>query len=258
MDKAVDKHDTTPRLGNRVDLSRRDVLMGGLFLGGLMLTGCGSQNAGLPSPRYPFEGGAGAEIVRNQPVTVPPPAAPVRAPAPEAPGGIIARSQWTRTGMARPREANPMNGITRITIHHDAIVSTDIRSGADAARRIESIRRSHVQRGWADIGYHYVIDPQGRVWEARTTSKQGAHVEDHNEHNLGIVLMGNFSVHPPTQQATVALERFVASQMSLYNVPLSRVYTHQELKSTACPGTRLQRFMNTTRGRSGGLYALAT
>jgi hypothetical protein len=248
-------HDTTPR-PDRVELSRRDVLMGGLFLGGLMLTGCGSQNAGLPGPRYPFEGGTGSEIVRNQPVTVP--AAPVRAPAPEVPSGIVARSQWTRSGIARPSEANAMNGISRITIHHDAIVSTDLRSGSDVARRIESIRRSHVQRGWADIGYHYVIDPQGRVWEARTTAKQGAHVEDNNEHNLGIVVMGNFNVHAPSPQATVAVDRFVALQMNRYNVPLSRVYTHQELKSTACPGNRMQRFMNSTRGRSGGLYALAT
>ncbi len=251
----MDTNDTTPRSSN---LNRRDVVLGGLFLGGLMLTGCGSQNAGLPGPRYPFEGGSGPELVRNQPVTVP--AAPVPTPAPviELPNGLMSRSQWTRSGVARPREANPMNGISRITVHHDAIVSTDLRSSADVARRIESIRRSHVQRGWADIGYHYVIDPSGRVWEARSTGLQGAHVENNNEHNLGVMVLGNFNVHAPTTAATAGLDRFVASQMQRYRVPMSRVYTHQEIKSTACPGTRLQRYMVATRGRSGGLYSLSS
>ena len=150
-----------------------------------------------------------------------------------------------------------MRGISRITVHHDAIVSTDLRSTSDVTRRIESIRRSHVQRGWADIGYHYVIDPSGRVWEARSTAYQGAHVEDNNEHNLGVVVLGNFDVHAPTLAATVAVERFVASQMHRYRVPMDRVYTHRELRRTACPGSRLQRFMIATRSSGGGLMALA-
>jgi hypothetical protein len=170
----------------------------------------------------------------------------------------MSRSQWTRMGIARPNEAHDMNGINRITVHHDAIVSTDLRSSSDVARRIESIRRTHVQKGWADIGYHYVVDPQGRVWEGRPVYKQGAHVEDNNEHNLGVVVLGNFSVHAPTAAATSSLERFVAQQMQRYRVPLGRVYTHQELRPTECPGTRLQRFMIATRGRRGDLYAMTT
>lgn len=252
----MERQDTTPR---PFDLTRRDVLRGSLFFGGLLLTGCASQNAGLPGPRYPFEGGAstGPEIASNQPVVVPPAPQPAKPQIPSVPNGVMSRSNWTRSGIARPTEINPMNGIRRITVHHDAIVSTDLRSSSDVARRIESIRRSHVQRGWADIGYHYVVDPQGRVWEARSLTKQGAHVEDNNENNMGVVVLGNFDVHPPSMAATTAVERFVAQQMQRYNVPLNRVYTHRELKSTACPGSRLQRFMVATRGAGGGLYAMA-
>jgi hypothetical protein len=251
----VERQDITPR---SFEPTRRDVLLGGLFFGGLMLTGCASQNAGLPGPRYPFEGGAstGPELVRNQPAVIP----PAPAPAPrtiEVPNGIVARSQWTRSGIARPKEINEMRGVSRITVHHDAIVSTDLRSSSDVARRIESIRRSHVQKGWADIGYHYLVDPQGKVWEGRSLAKQGAHVEHNNENNMGIVVLGNFDVHAPTMAATVGVERFVAGQMQRYNVPISRVYTHRELKSTACPGSRLQRFMVASRGHGGGLYALS-
>lgn len=256
MDFSVETPDITPRPS--FELSRRDALMGGLFFGGLMLTGCASQNAGLPGPRYPFEGGGTSELVRNQPAVIPTPAAPMPAPRqiPDVPNGIVSRSQWTRSGVARPKEINPLGGVSRITIHHDAIVSTDLRSSADVARRIESIRRSHVQRGWADIGYHYIVDPSGRVWEGRSTAFQGAHVEDNNENNLGVMVLGNFDVHAPTQAATVALERFVASRMQAYRVPLSRVYTHKEIRSTACPGTRLQRFMLATRGGGGSLRTM--
>lgn len=252
----MERQDITPR---SFELTRREILRGGLFFGGLLLTGCASQNAGLPGPRYPFEGGVstGPEIVKATPAYMPPTPAPAPLPAVEIPGGIMSRSQWTRSGIARPSQANPMNGINRITIHHDAIVSTDVRSGTDAARRLESIRRSHVQKGWADIGYHFVIDPQGRVWEARTLAKQGAHVENNNENNMGIMVMGNFDVHAPTAAATTAVDRFVAAQMQRYRVPLNRVYTHRELKSTACPGSRLQRYMIATRSSSGGMYHLA-
>lgn len=252
----MERQDITPR---SIDVSRRDLLRGSLFFGGLFLTGCAtSQNAGLPGPRYAFEGGVstGPDLVTNQPVVVPPPA-PARPTVPAVPNGVMARSQWTRSGIARPREINEMAGVRRITVHHDAIVSTDLRSSSDVARRIESIRRSHVQKGWADIGYHYIVDPQGRVWEGRSLSKQGAHVENNNEHNIGVVVLGNFDVHPPTMAATTAVERFVALQMQRYNVPLTRVYTHRELKSTACPGSRLQRFMVASRNTGGGLYALA-
>lgn len=254
---AVETHDITPRTP---DLSRRDVLLGGLFFGGLFLSGCGgSQNSGLPGPRYAFEGGVGPDVTRNTVVTAAPlPAAPTPAPTVEVPTNVMSRSQWTRSGVARVKEANPMNGIRRITVHHDAIVSTDLRTGSDVTRRLESIRRSHVQRGWADIGYHFAIDPHGRVWEARSTGLQGAHVEHNNENNLGIVLLGNFDAHAPTSAATASLNRFVASQMQRYSVPLSRVYTHRELKPTACPGSRLQRFMVETRNRSGGLYMMST
>jgi hypothetical protein len=257
MELHVSTPDATPRPPN--ELSRRDVLLGGLFLGGLMLSGCGSQNAGLPGPRYPFEGGTGPELVRNQPAVMPPAAPqPVQPAQIELPRGIVSRSQWTRAGLYPRRETNPMNGISRITVHHDAIVSTDLRSTADVARRIESIRRSHIQNGWADIGYHYLIDPSGRIWEGRTTALQGAHVKENNEHNLGIVMLGNFDVHAPSPAATLALERFLASRMQSYRVPIVRVYTHREIKPTACPGSRLQRFMIATRGRGGNLLSMAT
>src|SRR5690606_33804179 len=129
-----------------------------------------------------------------------------------------------------------------------------INTQADVADRIEMIRRSHVEsRGFADIGYHYIIDPAGRIWEGRSVAYQGAHVKDNNENNLGILVLGNFQRQTPTRAATETLDRFVASQMARYGVPLTRVKTHREITVTECPGESLQRYMNATRARGGGL-----
>jgi len=76
--------------------------------------------------------------------------------------------------------------ITRITVHHDGMDTFSSTSQADAAHRIELIREAHVnQRKFADIGYHYIIDPGGRVWEGRNVRFQGAHVQDNNEGQPG-------------------------------------------------------------------------
>ncbi|HYE03451.1 MAG TPA: peptidoglycan recognition family protein [Phycisphaerales bacterium] len=227
-------------------LSRRFLLGGGLVAGAALMTGCQSSGrlGALPAPRWPSD-------------TRPMPAPPTPAPGPAhavAPPGVIPRAQWTRAGVAKSWDINPMNGVSRITIHHDAMPSQRIRAAADAAARLEQVRRAHVEdRGWADIGYHYIIDPAGRVWEGRSTRYQGAHVADTNENNLGIMVMGNFDQQTPTPQALAALERFTGQQMARYRIPLARVHTHQELKPTRCPGNALQAFMVRARVPGGAL-----
>ncbi|MGE3108925.1 MAG: peptidoglycan recognition family protein [Phycisphaerales bacterium] len=233
-------------------IHRRQLLGGGLALGGLFLVGCQTtRSASLPGPAWPTirdEGG----VIKARPLP-PPPTAVAPAPTTEVPTGIVSRSAWTRSGVARPRDINPMNGVSRITVHHSGINSSDLRSSSLVVRELEGIRSGHVGRGWADIGYHYIIDPFGRVYEGRATRFQGAHVENNNEHNLGIMVLGNFDQQTPTPQAQASLMQFVRSQMSQYNVPVSRVYTHRELKPTACPGRTLQQMMIRSRQGGGGL-----
>jgi len=150
-----------------------------------------------------------------------------------------------------------MGRVTRITVHHDGMPPVTLRSEHDVTRRIESIRRSHLGQGWADIGYHYIIDPMGNVWQGRPRSLQGAHVKYNNENNLGVLVLGNFMEQRPTPQALAALDGFVASNMRFFNVPLDRVHTHRELRPTACPGTYLQSHMAYARTRTGSIARLA-
>ena len=56
---------------------------------------------------------------------------------------------------------------------------------------IETIRKWHVdERGWSDIGYHYVITQDGVVHEGRPLSRRGAHARGHNVGSIGICLTG--------------------------------------------------------------------
>lgn len=172
--------------------------------------------------------------------------------------GIVSRRDWTN---AQPNMSliNPMNGVNRITVHHDGMPPVNLRGKGDVASRLEQIRRAHVGnhddggRNWADIGYHYIIDPQGRVWEGRSVRFQGAHVKNNNEHNLGIMCLGNFDEQKPTPEALATLDAFLADRMRACRVSLDRVMTHQEINPTACPGKNLQAYMRATRSGSGRL-----
>lgn len=238
--------------------SRRAVLATGLIATvGLVLPSCTtgrrSTTASLPGPAWPHD--------RPVPVLEEALPTPAAAPAAEVTAGsgrlrLIPRTSWTNQ---RPNmgDTNPMGGISAITVHHDGMSPEIIRTTADAARRLELIRSSHVEsRGWADIGYHLIVDPQGRIWQGRPMNLQGAHVKDQNPHNLGVLVMGNFEEQHPTREALSVLDQLLAQQAMAHRVPMSAIRTHQEWASTACPGRHLQAYMVATRSGKGRLRSL--
>ena len=124
-----------------------------------------------------------------------------------------------------------------------------------AAKRLESIRRAHLGRSpqrFGDIGYHYAIDPAGRIWSCRPLNYQGAHVRGQNPGNLGIVVLGNYDKQSVNRAQQAAIATFLSLQARRYRVPVSRIHTHQEMAATACPGRSLQQFMVKAR-RDGSI-----
>lgn len=239
------------------EVSRRLVLRSGLGAGALaVLAGCGgggsARRSGVrvtPQARSDSDW----EFVSHKPGWL---GAEGGADVPAASGalrGVVPRSSWTR---AKPKvwDTKPMGRVSRITVHHDGMTPFRSTSSSASAQRLESIRNAHVSsNGWADIGYHFVVDPAGRVWEARPTTLQGAHVKYNNEGNLGVMMMGNYEQQVPTAAASSAIDEFVSVLMRRYGVPVGRVYTHREIRPTACPGRNLQMVMETARSRGGAL-----
>lgn len=239
-------------------LTRRQLLRGGLFVGtAAFLAGCQQPTRvvgqTVPGPLWPDLEKA-AEDPPLPPTVRPAPEPNVVFPTPEVPpSGVIPRSRWTTAQVIESRVSS-MGGVSRITVHHEGMIFSGSTDMSSIARRLSNIRTAHLNRRpepFGDIGYHYIIDPAGRIWEGRPLRYQGAHVERKNEHNLGIMVMGNFEQQRPTQAQLLSLERFVIDQMKRYQVPVSRLYTHREIGDTLCPGRNLQRWMLAQRSPAG-------
>jgi hypothetical protein len=224
------------------------------------LTGCGTA----AQRRVDAKGGQLGEPIPEDPVTIREPWTPSRSRSASRStttgfdpiSGAVPRSKWARSGPIVAL-AKPMGSVRRITVHHDAIDPLPSSSPDDVARRLEAIRNGHIGRGWADIGYHYAIDPSGRIWQGRPLTLQGAHVGDQNENNLGVVMLGNFERQAPTRQSLESLDRLIAWEMRRYRISMGEIRTHREMSPTACPGRNLQREMDRTRSRGGRLASLA-
>ncbi len=174
----------------------------------------------------------------------PPPAVSTPTPAPLR-LHVIPRSAWTRSPVGA--NINPLGNVTRLTVHHaggKAFWNTD---AAATYKSLESIRSGHRSQGWADIGYHFIVDRDGRVLEGRSLRYQGAHVSDNNEQNIGVMALGNFEQQSPSPRQLQALNATLNALCAAYHLPVHRVYTHRELGKTACPGRNLQAHMDSIR-----------
>ncbi len=221
-----------------------------LLLGLSALVGCTQQIAYSPRPipPRPVEPPSRPDVIQ-QATAIPKPLPPA---VPQWRPNVIARSAWAR-GEPDPRRMNRMLPIRHITVHHDGMDPFFATDPASVSAHLEGIRRLHRRKGWGDIGYHFAVDAAGRVWEGRSLGWQGAHVKDHNPGNIGIVVLGNFERQSPSEAQLAAVRRHVTMLMRVYNVPKSRVHTHQEWQgaNTACPGASLQRSLERMRVTGG-------
>ena len=165
---------------------------------------------------------------------------------------VVPRAAWAKGNPVQPR-MNRMSPIRHITVHHDGMEPFFATDRESVAAHLEGIRRLHRGKGWGDIGYHFAVDPAGRVWEGRPLGWQGAHVKDHNPGNIGVVVLGNFQQQAPTKAQLDGVRNHVAMLMRVYNVPKSRVHTHREWPGakTACPGASLQQSLEKIRSAGG-------
>lgn len=211
------------------------------------LAGCGEQAAvnELPEPLYSdhLVGEAGGGAVRIDPskIVVPPPVPPEKSQY----GDIMPRAAWTRSPLAL-RDGIPIDGINKLTIHHSGDGKPFLgESVADVARHLQVVQQAHLQRGMIDIAYHFAVDRVGRVWQLRWLTYEGQHVRTgkngvrNNEHNLGVVVLGDFNVQGVTVPQRDRLFEFVR-RLRGYYPSIKAVYMHGELVETDCPGARLR------------------
>lgn len=168
---------------------------------------------------------------------------------------LITRNEWGADpfvlGSPVPL-ANPTYDF--MTFHHAAGFSaTTYDEGLLQVKAIQDLHQN--VRGWSDIGYQFVVDRSGRVYQGRpfldssTTLAQepvlarGAHVGGHNTGNIGICMLGCY--HPPegsycqevpTEESLLTFVTMFAFLSDRYGPEVASIFGHRDWSSTACPG----------------------
>lgn len=128
----------------------------------------------------------------------------------------------------------------KIVIHHTASPKEVRRSKKNVPVDAAIIREWHKARGWSDIGYHFVIMPDGRCEEGRPLYRPGAHcnVGHRNFIGIGVCLVGNFSETEVPQAQLDGLVNTVVQLMEVFKLGIEAVELHRDVPgaTTECPG----------------------
>ena len=110
---------------------------------------------------------------------------------------------------------------------------------------VETIRKWHLQRGFNDIGYHYVIDLKGGIHIGRPITRQGAHTAQANRGSIGICYVGGMSKDMKkakdtrTQAQKDSLIKLMHELIYKYNKDMT-IHGHNEFANKACPSFNVQ------------------
>jgi hypothetical protein len=240
----------TSRLSRRTLLAILGAAGAAAFLAACENDGSSSKTVRpLPDPADPTRGNR-ALVIEPPGTYIPPtprkdqlPPPPVKVEPPQNTYGILPRSMWAKAGPDLKR-IEPMDGVRLLTFHHSGDPKPFLTSDfGETAQHLEYVREYHRDRNFNDIGYHFAIDRAGRVWQLRSLRYQGQHVRYNNEHNIGVVVLGNFDLQSMTSQQKEKVKAFGSILRKQYSLPVSRVYTHQEIVKTECPGDNMQPYM---------------
>jgi hypothetical protein len=120
---------------------------------------------------------------------------------------VASRTKWgCPDGQTSPRWTPQQTTVTHLVVHH----TVDANTATDWPAVVRAIWQFHTfTRGWGDIGYNYLVDPRGRVYEGRAGGAGviGAHFSCANTNTLGVALLGTFTTALPTEAAMISVER---------------------------------------------------
>jgi hypothetical protein len=165
---------------------------------------------------------------------------------------IISRAGWGANEAWRYSGKNQIwppeyRTIKAIIVHHS---ETSNVYNADPSVDVRSIYRYHaITHGWGDIGYNYLIDWKGNIYEGRYGGDDvvGGHAYQYNYGSIGICLIGSFKTVKPTEAQVSSLIRLMAWKASTKNLnPTGKAYLvdktvdcimgHRNVINTTCPG----------------------
>lgn len=188
----------------------------------------------------PAEGGPDALV----------PAAATYTPRPK----IFSRAQWGADERMRSSRSLSYHEVHAGFVHHT--VNANNYTAAQVPGLLRGIYAYHTRsRGWSDIGYNFLVDRFGRIWEGRyggvDRAVVGAHTLGYNENSFAMSAIGNFDTAKPNAKVVQAYGALFGWKLSLHGVNAasarqvvgSRTFRaingHRDAGSTACPGRYL-------------------
>ncbi len=177
---------------------------------------------------------------------------------------IVTRAEWGANEAIKRAPPRYADGVHLAIVHHTA--GSNTYSASQSASIVRAIELYHVEaNGWNDIGYNFLVDKYGQIFEGRyggmTRAVIGAHALGFNVGSVGIALLGNYNSAKLTSAARSALVSLLAWRLDVAHVdPLSKVVRvsegnprypagrkvtlnaisgHRDTGPTSCPGTNL-------------------
>jgi hypothetical protein len=180
--------------------------------------------------------------------------------------GIVTRASWgadesyrsLNAGCTQPLYASSLRFSV---LHHTA--GTNVYTAADSAALIRGMYYFHTHTNkWCDIGYNFLVDRFGTVFEGRyggiSSAVVGAHAEGFNTGSTGVAIMGTFTTDPVPTAAYGAVRNLLAWKLALHGVdptatitasgvPVRTITGHRDVTATACPGDKAESLLPTLR-----------
>lgn len=184
------------------------------------------------------------------------------------------RASWGADESLRRNQDGVWYGEVRgAFVHHTA--TSNSYSSSEVPAILRSIYRYHVlSREFLDIGYNFLIDRFGRIWEGAyggvSRPVVGAHTQYYNSHSFGVSAIGSFQLVQPPSAMLLSYQRLIAWKFVIHEVyspygdarytndgarPLPKISGHRDTKSTTCPGGYLYSQLSTIRK---GVHTRAT
>ena len=164
---------------------------------------------------------------------------------------IYSRAQWGADERIRDKSSLHYGDVHAGFVHHT--VNANDYTRAEVPGLLRSIYAYHVKsRGWSDIGYNYLVDRFGRIWEGRyggvDRAVVGAHTLGYNDDSFAASAIGNYELVRPSQAMLQAYAALFAWKLSLHGVDASStqqyvttrwfqaINGHRDAAATALPG----------------------
>lgn len=173
--------------------------------------------------------------------------------APTAAAALPVKAKVEKPSMVTPAEWNsepqPIPDNRRhtpkfITIHHAGV---NWRPGTDPAKFVKNMQGwGQREKKWPDLAYHFMIAPDGRIFEARSMEYEPeSNTAYDKQGHVGVEMMGNFETQRPTPQQLESLVKLSAWLCQEKNIALSDIGGHKDRakKQTSCPGKDFYRYL---------------